>query len=79
MFHSSANNAIAKQSQRKNLKPGDGEAFTGIMCSDTLSFPTGESKNRVPTCPNAGSANGLKEVILADRSRWISLLRDPPA
>ena len=37
----SANNEIAKQSQKKSLKPGDRVVLTGIMRSDTLSFPTG--------------------------------------
>jgi hypothetical protein len=39
-----ASHDIAKQSQRKSLKPGDRVVLTGIMRSDTLSFPTGESK-----------------------------------
>ncbi len=40
----SAINEVAKQSQRKSLKPGDRVVLTGIMRQDTLLFPTGESK-----------------------------------
>ena len=39
-----ASHEIAKQSQKKSLKPGDRVVLTGIMRSDTLRFPTGESK-----------------------------------
>ena len=40
----SASNEVAKQSQKKGLKPGDRVVLTGIMRSDRLSFPMGESK-----------------------------------
>lgn len=40
----SAGNELATQSQRKSLKPGDRVVLTGIMRSDTVLFPTGESK-----------------------------------
>jgi hypothetical protein len=40
----SASHDIAKQSQRKSLKPGDRVVLTGIMREDTLLFPTGERK-----------------------------------
>jgi len=40
----SASNDVATQSQRKSLKPGDRVALTGIMGTDMVTFPTGESK-----------------------------------
>ena len=39
-----ASNEVAKQSQKKSIKPGDRVVLTGIMREDTLLFPTGESK-----------------------------------
>jgi len=39
-----ARNEIATQCQRKSLKPGDRVALTGIMGTDTVTFPTGERK-----------------------------------
>ena len=39
-----ANHEIAKESQKKSLKPGDRVVLTGIMRSDTVKFPTGERK-----------------------------------
>jgi hypothetical protein len=39
-----ASNDLAKQSQKKSLKPGDRVVLTGIMREDTLNFPTGERK-----------------------------------
>jgi hypothetical protein len=40
----SAGNELATQSQRKSLKPGDRVVLTGILRSDTVTFPTGERK-----------------------------------
>ena len=40
----SASNEVARQSQRKSLKPGDRVVLTGIMREDTLTLTTGESK-----------------------------------
>ena len=40
----SAGNELATQSQRKSLKPGARVVLTGILRSDTVLFPTGESK-----------------------------------
>jgi hypothetical protein len=40
----SAANRLAVLSKRKNLKPGDRVALTGILRDDTLLFPPGETK-----------------------------------
>ena len=40
----SASNEVARQSQRKSLKPGDRVVLTGIMREDTLTLTTGERK-----------------------------------
>ena len=39
-----ASHELAKQSQRKSLKPGDRVMLIGIMRTNRLSFPTRESK-----------------------------------
>src|SRR5205085_1048389 len=40
----SAGNEIAAQSQRKSLKPGDRVVLTGIITSQTIEFPGGETQ-----------------------------------
>ena len=37
-----ASHEVAKQSQKKSLKPGDWVIVTGVLRVDTLTFPTGE-------------------------------------
>ena len=45
----SAHSALASLSQRKSLKPGDRVTLTGVVRTDTITFPSGETQtmNRI--------------------------------
>ena len=45
----SGSNELATRSQRKSLKPGDRVVLTGIVTSQTIAFPNGETQtvNRI--------------------------------
>src|SRR5439155_24733548 len=48
-FLASATNELAIQARRKSLKPGDRVVLTGIVTSQTIAFPNGETQtvNRI--------------------------------
>lgn len=59
----SATNEVAKQSQKKSLKPGDRVILTGVLRVDTLTFPTG----KVQTIHHIASTKAPKMVAKEKR------------